>query len=73
MFYGTGYNSTILTLDVSKWNVDKVTNMSSMFRLATMYNVTEEDVLKEVSLENVKFDLMYQKALDLVTTNKEDK
>ena len=36
-------------------------------------NIDEETILKEVSLENVKFDLMYQKALDLVTANKEEK
>ena len=38
-----------------------------------MYNVDEETILKEVSLENIKFDLMYQIALDLVTANKEEK
>ena len=41
--------------------------------MASMYNVDEETILKEVSLENIKFDLMYQKALDLVTANKEEK
>jgi len=41
--------------------------------MASMYQVDEETILKEVSLENVKFDLMYQKALDVVTSNKEEK
>ena len=41
--------------------------------MASMYQVDEETILKEVSLENVKFDLMYQKALDVVTANKEEK
>ena len=41
--------------------------------MAEMYHVDEETILKEVSLENIKFDLQYQKALDLVTANKEEK
>ena len=46
---------------------DKVKDM------AKMYNVDEETILKEVSLENVKFDLMYEKALAIVTANSEKK
>jgi len=38
-----------------------------------MYQVDEETILKEVTLENIKFDLMYQRALDVVTSNKEEK
>jgi glutamate dehydrogenase/leucine dehydrogenase len=41
--------------------------------MSEMYQVDEDTILKEVSLENIKFDLMYQKALDLVTANKEEK
>ena len=41
--------------------------------MAEMYNVDEETILKEVSLDNIKFDLMYQKALDIVSANKEEK
>ena len=41
--------------------------------MASMYHVDEETIMKEVSLDNVKFDLMYQKALDLVTSNEEKK
>lgn len=54
----------------------KVTDKEAKDRLkdmASMYQVDEETILKEVSLENIKFDLMYQKALDLVTANKEEK
>ena len=41
--------------------------------MAEMYQVEEDTILKEVSLENIKFDLQYQKALDVVTANKESK
>ena len=54
----------------------KVTDKEAKDRLkdmASMYHVDEETILKEVSLDNIKFDLMYQKALDLVTANKEEK
>ena len=44
---------------------DKVKEMSSM------YQVDEETILKEVSLDNIKFDIMYGKALDIVTNNEE--
>ena len=37
--------------------------------MAKMYNVDEEVILKEISLENIKFDKMYQKALDIVCAN----
>ena len=46
---------------------DKVKDM------AKMYQVDEETILKEVSLENIKFDLMYEKALEIVTANEEKK
>ena len=41
--------------------------------MAEMYNVDEETILKEVSLENIKFDKMYQKALEIVTANESKK
>ena len=50
----------------------KVTDKEAKERLkemASMYNVSEEDIMKEVSLDNIKFDIMYQKALDIVTKN----
>ena len=37
--------------------------------MAKAYNTTEDNILKEVSLEDIKFDLTYQKALDIVTSN----
>ena len=41
--------------------------------MASMYQVDEEMILKEVNEENIKFDLMYTKALDIVTSNEEKK
>ena len=41
--------------------------------MASTYNVDEETILKEVSMESIKFDLMYQKALDIVTANEAKK
>ena len=41
--------------------------------MANMYQVDEEMILKEVNEENIKFDLMYTKALDIVTANEEKK
>ena len=41
--------------------------------MADMYKVDEETILKEVSMENIKFDLIYQKALDIVTANETKK
>ena len=41
--------------------------------MAKMYGVSEDVILKEVSLENIKFDNMYQKALDLVCANESKK
>ena len=38
-----------------------------------MYQVDEETITKEVSMENIKFDLLYTKALDIVTSNEEKK
>jgi len=61
-----------LLKEIIKVEKIKVTDKDAKARvkeMAKMYNVTEEDILKEVSLENVKFDLMYQRALDIVTAN----
>lgn len=41
--------------------------------MAKMYQVSEEVILKELSLEHVKLDKMYQKAMDLVCANEEKK
>ena len=52
----------------------KVTDKEAKDRLKEMaknYNVDEETILKEVgSLETIKMDLTYQKALEIVTSNK---
>ena len=65
-----------LLKEIIKVEKIKVTDKEAKDRLkemASMYQVDEETILKEVSLENIKFDLMYQKALDLVTANKDEK
>ena len=51
---------------------DKEAN-NKVKEMAKMYQVDEETILKDVSLENIKFDLMYQNALDIVTNNEEKK
>jgi len=40
--------------------------------MAQMYKVDEETIKKEVSIDDIKFDLMYEKALELVTSNKKE-
>ena len=50
----------------------KVTDKDAKARIKEMakaYNVDEETILKDVSLDDIKFDLMYQRALDIVTNN----
>ena len=52
----------------------KVTDKEAKDRLkemASMYQTDEETILKEVSMDNIKFDLLYTKALDIVTNNEE--
>ena len=54
----------------------KVTDKEAKARvkeMASMYQVDEDTILKDVSLENIKFDLMYTKALEIVTNNEEKK
>jgi FKBP-type peptidyl-prolyl cis-trans isomerase (trigger factor) len=61
-----------LLKEVIKVEKIKVTDKDAKARvkeMAKMYNVTEEEILKEVTLENIKFDLMYQRALEVVTAN----
>ena len=60
-------------IKVEKIKVSDKDAQARVKEMASMYQVDEETILKEVSLENVKFDLMYQKALDVVTSNKEEK
>lgn len=65
-----------LLKEVIKKEKIKVTDKEAKDRIkemAEMYNVTEDDILKEVTLDNVKFELTYQKALDIVTSNDENK
>ena len=58
-------------INVEKIKVSDKDAKAKVKEMAEMYQVEEETILKEVSLENIKFDLMYQKALDIVTANKE--
>ena len=61
-----------LLKEIIKKEKIKVTDKEAKERvaeMAKMYNVPEETILKEVSLENIKFDNMYQKALDIVCAN----
>ena len=61
-----------LLKEIIKVEKIKVTDKDAKARvkeMAEMYHVTEEEILKEVTLENIKFDLMYQRALEVVTAN----
>jgi len=58
-------------INVEKIEVSDEEAKDRVKEMSEMYNVDEETILKEVSLENIKFDLVYQKALDIVTANKE--
>ena len=52
----------------------KVTDKQVKDRLkemASMYQVDEETILKEISLDSIKMDLIYTKALDIVMANEE--
>ena len=63
-----------LLKEIIKVEKIKVTDKEAKDRvkeMAKMYQVDEETILKDVSLENIKFDLMYQNALDIVTNNEE--
>lgn len=65
-----------LLKEIIKEEKIKVTDKEADKRVEEMaktYNVDKETILKDVSLENIKFDLMYQKALDIVTSNDEKK
>ena len=56
-------------IDAEKIKVTDKETKARVKEMASMYKVDEETILKEVSMDNIKFDLMYQKALDIVTAN----
>ena len=61
-----------LLKEIIKKEKIKVTDKEAKDRvkeMTKMYGVDEETILKEISLENIKFDKMYQKALDIVCAN----
>ena len=65
-----------LLKEIIKVEKIKVTDKEAEKRIDEMaksYNVDRETILKEVSLDNIKFDMTYQKALDIVTSNEEKK
>lgn len=68
-----------LLKEIIKVEKIKVTDKEAKERIkemSEMYNVDEETILKEISLDSIKFDKMYQKALDIVcanSTKKEEK
>ncbi len=65
-----------LLKEIIKVNKIKVTDKEANKRLeemATLYGTSKDNILKEVSIEHIKFDLMYQKALDIVTDNEDKK
>ena len=49
---------------------DKEVN-ARLKEMADMYQVDEETILKEISTDSIKMDLIYTKALDIVTANEE--
>ena len=61
-----------LLKEIIKKEKIKVTDKEAKDRvkeMAKMYRVDEETILKEISLKNIKFNKMYQKALDIVCAN----
>lgn len=65
-----------LLKEIIKVEKIKVTDKEAKDRvkeMAKLYQVSEEVILKELSLEHVKLDKMYQKAMDLVCANEEKK
>ncbi len=62
--------------EVIKTEKLKVTDKEAKDRLkemASMYQVDEETILKDVSMDNIKFDILYSKALEIVTKNETKK
>ena len=60
-------------IDAEKIKVTDKETKARVKEMSEMYKVDEETILKEVSMDNIKFDLMYQKALDIVTANEAKK
>ena len=56
-------------IDAEKLKVTEKEAEARLAEMAKMYNVEKSSILKEVPMENIKFDLLYGKALDIVTSN----
>ena len=60
-------------IDAEKLKVTDKEAKARLKEMASMYQVDEETILKDVSIDNIKFDLLYTKALDIVTNNEAKK
>lgn len=60
-------------IDAEKLKVTDKDAKARLKEMASMYQVDEETILKDVSMDNIKFDLLYTKALDIVTNNEAKK
>ena len=60
-------------INVEKLKVTDKEAKAKLKEMAEMYQVDEETILKEVSMDNIKFELLYTKALEIVTANEEKK
>ena len=56
-------------INVEKLKVTDKEAKARIKEMASMYQVDEDTILKDVSMENIKFDLLYTKALNIVTSN----
>lgn len=67
-----GIKYRYLLKEIVKLEKIKVTDKETKEKvkeLAETYDVSEEYILKELTLENIKFEQMYQKAVDIITSN----
>lgn len=60
-------------IDAEKLKVTDKEAKARLKEMAEMYQVDEETILKDVNMDNIKFDLLYTKALDIVTNNESKK
>jgi len=60
-------------IEKEKIKVSEKETKARLKEMAEMYNVDEETILKEISMDSINLDLVYAKALDIVTTNETKK
>ena len=56
-------------IEKEKIKVSEKETKARLKEMAEMYNVDEETILKEISMDSINLDLVYAKALDIVTAN----